>query len=133
MMPRSPWLGQQMQFNQLKRREFMPLLGGAAAGWPRVAGAQQAERMRKVGLLMGRESAPDARACVKALRQRLGELGWSEDRNIRIDVVWGAGDADHVRADAAELIRESPDLIVTEGPVPTIEAVKAAPAIPSRL
>ena len=56
--------------------------------------------MRKVGLLMG-PSDPDARARVKALRQRLGELGWSEDRNTRIDVVWGAADADHVRADAA--------------------------------
>src|SRR5947209_7485490 len=83
---------------KMKRREFISLLGGAAAAWPLAARAQQAERMRKVGLLMGRESAPDARASVKALRQRLGELGWSEDRNTRIDVVWGAGDADHVRA-----------------------------------
>ena len=76
--------------------------------------------MRKVGLLMG-PSDPDARARVKALRQRLGELGWSEDRNTRIDVVWGAADADHVRADAAELIRESQDIIVTLGPVPTMQ------------
>src|SRR5262245_52773312 len=116
--------------DRVKRREFITLLGGAVGTWLLAASAQQPERMRKVGLLMGRESAPDARASVKALRQRLGELGWSEDRNIRIDVVWGAGDADHVRADAAELIRESPDLIVTEGPVPTIEAGKATPAIP---
>src|SRR5215510_13189152 len=104
-----------------RRRQFITLLGGAVT-WPLAARAQQAERMRKVGLLMGRESDPDARGHVKALRQRLGELGWSEDRNIRIDVVWGAGDADHVRADAAELIRESPDVIVTNGPVPTTEA-----------
>jgi ABC-type uncharacterized transport system substrate-binding protein len=115
----------------MRRRQFLTLLGvGAATASTLAARAQQAERMRKVGLLMGRESAPDVRASVKALRQRLGELGWSEDRNIRIDVVWGAGDADHVRADAAELIRESPDLIVTEGPVPTIEAGKATSAIP---
>jgi len=114
----------------MRRREFITLLGGAAAAWPLAAQAQQAERMRKVGLLMGRESDPDARGHVKALRQRLGELGWSEDRNIRFDVVWGAGDADHVRADAAELIRESPDVIVTTGPVPTTEAGKATPAIP---
>src|SRR5262249_45906 len=100
------------------------------AVWPLAARAQQSERMRKVGLLMGIESDPDARARVKALRQRLGELGWSEDRNIRTDVVWGAGDADHVRADAAELIRQSPDVIVTNGPVPTTEAGKATPAIP---
>src|SRR5262249_23932476 len=57
------------------------MLGGAAASWPLAARAQQSERMRKVGLLMGTESDPDARARVKALRQRLGELGWSEDRN----------------------------------------------------
>src|SRR5262245_14473769 len=112
----------------LRRRQFLMLLGGAAAAWPLAARAQ--ERVRKVGLLMGTESDPDARARVKAFRQRLGELGWSEDRNARIDVVWGAGDADHVRADAAELIRESSDVIVTNGPVPTIEAGKATPAIP---
>src|SRR5262249_2851414 len=117
----------------MRRREFITLLGGAAAAWPLATHAQQPERMRKVGLLMGRESAPDARASIKAFRQRLGELGWSEDRNIRIDVVWGADDADHVRADAAELIRESPDLIVTNGPVPTIEAGKAGPAGPDKV
>src|SRR6516162_4487308 len=113
----------------IRRREFIAGLGGAAA-WPGAAHAQQPGRMRKVGLLMGAESDPDSRARVKALRLRLGELGWSENRNTRIDVVWGAGDADHVRADAAELIRESPDVIVTDGPVATTEAGKAAPVIP---
>src|SRR5215470_2229589 len=71
------------------RRELLAALGGAATAWPLAARAQQAERMRKVGLLMGAESDPDSRARVKALRQRLGELGWSENRNTRIDVVWG--------------------------------------------
>ena len=64
----------------VKRRAFITLLGGAAAAWPLAASAQ--ERMRKVGLLMGIESDPDARTRVKAFRQRLAELGWSEDRNI---------------------------------------------------
>src|SRR5215467_5995264 len=113
----------------MKRRDFITLLGGAAA-WPIAARGQQPGRMRKVGLLMGAESDPDTRARVKAFRQRLRELGWSENRNTRIDVVWGAGAADHVRADAAELIRESPDVIVTNGPVPTTKAGKATPAIP---
>jgi putative ABC transport system substrate-binding protein len=114
----------------MRRREFITLLGGAAGAWPLAAQAQQPGRMWKVSLLMGAESDPDARARVKAFRLRLGELGWSENRNTRIDVVWGAGDADHVRADAAELIGESPDVIVTMGPVATTEAGKATPAIP---
>ena len=112
----------------VRRRDFISLLGGAVAAWPLAAHAQ--ERVRKVGVLMGIESDPDARGRVKAFRQRLGELGWSEDHNVRIDVVWGAGDADHVRADAAELIRASPDVIVTNGPVPTTEVAKATSAIP---
>ena len=99
----------------MRRRDFITLLGGAATTWPLAARAQQAERMRKVGLLMGAESDPDTRARVKTLSLRLRELGWSE--NTRIDVVWGAADADHVRADAAELMRELPDVIVTNGPV----------------
>jgi putative ABC transport system substrate-binding protein len=112
----------------IRRREFVALLGGAAAAWPIAARAQ--ERMRKVGLLMGIESDPDARTRVKTFRQRLAELGWSEDRNTRIEVVWGAGDADHVMADAADLIRTSPDVIVTNGPVPTTEVAKATSTIP---
>jgi putative tryptophan/tyrosine transport system substrate-binding protein len=75
--------------SHIERRKFLGTLGGAAA-WPLAARAQ--ERMRKVGLLMGIESDPDARTRVKAFRQRLAELGWSEDRNTRIDVVWGASD-----------------------------------------
>jgi ABC-type uncharacterized transport system substrate-binding protein len=78
----------------------------------------------------GYRERPDARIRVKALRQRLGELGWSEDRNTRIDVIWGEGDADHVRADAADLIAESPDVVVANGPVPTTEVGKATSAIP---
>ncbi len=109
------------------RREFITLLGGAAAAWPLPAHAQG--RMRKVGLLMGIESDPDARTRVKAFRQRLGELGWSEDHNTRIEVVWGAVDTDHVMADAAELIRASPDVIVTNGAVSTTEVAKATSTI----
>jgi putative ABC transport system substrate-binding protein len=116
-----------MQLGHLKRRQFITLIGGAAA-WPLTARAQG--RMRKVGLLMGIESDPDARTRVKAFRQRLGELGWSEDHNTRIEVVWGVGDTDHVMADAADLIRASPDVIVTNGAVPTTEVAKATSTIP---
>src|SRR6266404_5129547 len=83
------WLGRQplpaggsQMTTFIGRREFITLLGGAAAAWPLPAHAQG--RMRKVGLLMGIESDPDARTRVKAFRQRLGELGWSEAQSIRI-------------------------------------------------
>ena len=114
--------------NRSKRREFIILIGGAAAR-PLAASAQQGERVRKVGLLMGMESDPEARSRVKAFRPP-EELGWSEDRNTKIEAVWGAGDADHVRADAADLIRAAPDVIVTNGAVRTTEVAKATAVIP---
>src|SRR6516225_10603402 len=117
-----------MQFDQLNRRNFITLLGGAAA-WPLAARAQQAERVRRIGVLMGIESDPDARIRVAAFQQRLRELGWSEER-ARIEVIWGASDAEHVAADAADLLRQSPDVIVTNGPIPTTQIKKATHAIP---
>jgi hypothetical protein len=75
-----------MQFDQLHRREFITLLGGAAA-WPLAARAQQPERTRRVGVLMGyAESDAAAQTQVAALRQELRKLGWEEGRNIRLDV-----------------------------------------------
>src|SRR5262245_59262098 len=111
------------------RREFITLLGGAAAAWPLAARAQQLD-IRRVGVLMGIESNPDARARIAVSRQVLREQGWSEDRNIRIDVIWGEGDTDHVRVDAADLIRKSPDVILAVGAVPATELFKATRAIP---
>jgi putative tryptophan/tyrosine transport system substrate-binding protein len=113
----------------VKRREFISLLGGAAA-WPLTARAQQGERIRLVGMLMGIESGLDARARVVAFRQALREAGWIEGRNVMIDVVWGAGDAEHVRADAADLLGKSPDVILALGPVPTLELQKTARSVP---
>jgi ABC-type uncharacterized transport system substrate-binding protein len=114
----------------MKRREFITLIGGAAAAWPLAAHAQQGERMRLVGVLMGIESGPDARARVVAFRQALREAGWMEGRNVMINVVWGAGDAEHVRADAADLLGKSPDVILANGPVPTLELQKTARSVP---
>jgi putative ABC transport system substrate-binding protein len=70
----------------LRRREFITLLGGAAA-WPLAAWAQQREKVRRIGVLMGDfpENAPEAQAVVAAFREGLQKLGWTEDRNIRID------------------------------------------------
>src|SRR5262245_4402018 len=99
MLLRRPWLGQKMQFDPTNRRALIRLLGGAAAGWPLAARAQPAERMRRIGVLMGyAESDPAAQTQVTALRQELRKLGWEEGRNIRIDVRFPAADAGRVRA-----------------------------------
>jgi putative ABC transport system substrate-binding protein len=97
----------------IRRREFIALLGGAAA-WPLAARAQQAERMRRVGVLMGyAEADPAAQAQVMALRQELRKLGWEEGRNIRVDVRFPGADTDKVRAVLTELMSLTPDVLVT--------------------
>ena len=85
----------------MKRREFMTLLGGAAAAWPVAARAQQPERMRRIGVLMNL-AADDSETGARraAFLQGLQELGWSEGRNLRIDYRWGVGDNDRHRANA---------------------------------
>ena len=80
----------------MKRREFITLLGGAAA-WPLAARAQQGERIRRIGVLMTLAAdSPDAQANFAAFLQGLQQLGWTDDRNVRIDYRWGAGDADNI-------------------------------------
>jgi len=101
---------------KLKRREFITLLGGAAAAWPLAARGQQAERMRRVGALMNLTADdPEASARVTALAQGLQQLGWTVGRNLRIDYRWGATDADRSRRYAAELVALVPDVILAGG------------------
>jgi putative tryptophan/tyrosine transport system substrate-binding protein len=102
----------------MKRREFITLLGGAAAAssffWPLAARAQQPERMRRIGVLMGyAESDAAAQAQVAALRQELRKLGWEEGRNIHIDVRFPAADAGKARAVVMELMSLTPDVLVS--------------------
>ena len=97
----------------MKRREFITLLGGAAA-LPFHAHAQQGERMRRVGVLMGVADDSAGQAGLAAFRQRLEQLGWKEGGNIRIDYRWGAGDVDRGRGLAPELIGLEPDLIFAQ-------------------
>src|SRR5262245_49872947 len=97
----------------IRRRELTTARGSAAA-LPLAALAQQPERMRRVGVLMSpREDDLEARRRVSILRNGLGELGWTEDRNIHIDYRWAAGDAARARAYAAELVRLTPDVIIS--------------------
>jgi putative ABC transport system substrate-binding protein len=99
----------------MKRREFIMLLGGAAASyvsWPLAARAQQPERMRRIGALMDAdESNAEGQARIAAFRQGLQQLGWAEGRNIRIDLRWGGGNVERTRDFATELVRLSPDVI----------------------
>jgi len=96
----------------MRRRDFIMLFGGAAV-WPLAARAQQAERVRRIGVLLSTtETDPEGQARVAALRQGLEELGWTEGRNIKVDYRWGAGDPLRVRAHAAELVASKPDVII---------------------
>jgi putative ABC transport system substrate-binding protein len=110
---------------KVKRRKFITLLGGAAAALPLAARAQQAERVRRVGVLMGVADDTEGQARVKALQQGLQELGWIEGRNVRIDYRWTGGDAILIRTYAAELVKLSPDVIVAHTP-PVIAAMRQA-------
>jgi putative ABC transport system substrate-binding protein len=103
-----------MHFRQWKRREFITLIGGAAA-WPLAARAQQ--RMRRIGLLMGlAKDDPEGRSRLAALARALQDLGWIEGHNIRTDYRWAAGDIERTHILATELVRSAPDAIVVNTP-----------------
>ena len=95
----------------MKRRQFITLLGGAAA-WPLAARAQQPSGMRRIGVLMNlAENDPESQARIAAFREGLAKLGWTEGRNVQIEYRWIAGDPDRARAYAAELVKLNPDVI----------------------
>jgi putative tryptophan/tyrosine transport system substrate-binding protein len=97
----------------MKRRQFITLLGGAAAAWPVAARAQERERVRRIGVLMsGSADDPVSLAHISAFAQGLQERGWSVGGNVRIDYRWGAGDVDRFRKYAAELVALAPDVIL---------------------
>jgi len=98
----------------MMRRAFITLVGAAAAAWPLAARAQQGERVRRVGVLMGyAETDTAAQAQVATLRQELQKLGWEQGRNIRIDVRFPGADAGRVRAALTELMSLAPDVLVS--------------------
>jgi putative ABC transport system substrate-binding protein len=109
----------------MTRREFITLLGGAAVAWPVGARAQQAERVRQIGVLMGVADDREGQARVRVLKQGLQELGWTDGRNIQVETRFGGADADRIRAHAAELVALGPDVIVANT-TPVIRAVRQA-------
>ena len=110
----------------IRRREFIFTLGGAAAAGQLAARAQQADRMRRIGLLMNRAADnPDGQDRIAAFHQGLQELGWSVGRNVRIDTRWGEDDADRERKYATELVALAPDIILASGTL-SVAALKLA-------
>ena len=97
------------------RREFITLLGGAAA-WPLAARAQQGDRVRRIGVLIGGfENDPEQKRRLSAFTQALAGLGWTDGRNMRMDLRWFGDDINRARALAQELVGLQPDIILTGG------------------
>jgi putative ABC transport system substrate-binding protein len=121
------WHAREAQGNGcMKRREFIRLLGGAAATWPLAARAQQPERMRRIGVLLSTAADdPESSARTASFLKGLQQLGWIEGRNLRIDIRWAAGDAELYRKYAAELVALAPDVILASSS-PTVAALQAA-------
>jgi putative ABC transport system substrate-binding protein len=114
----------------MRRRQFITLLGGAAA-WPLAARAQQRERIRRIGVLIGlAEDDPESQRRITAFMQRLQELSWTDGRNVRIDTRWSAGDVDHTRRYAAELVALAPDVILASGGTVVWALLQEARSIP---
>jgi putative ABC transport system substrate-binding protein len=108
----------------VKRREFITLLGGAAAAWPRVACAQQRDRIRRIGLLSPfAENDLETQARLAAFKRRLQDLGWTDGGNLRIDYRFSGGNMDRARGAAAELIALAPDVLVAYAN-PAVSALK---------
>ena len=100
----------------MRRRQFITSLGGAAAAWPIAVRAQQPERIRRIGVLMSLTADdPEGQARLAAFLQGLQQLGWTDGPNVRIETRWGAGDADRSRRYAAELVALAPDVILASG------------------
>jgi ABC-type uncharacterized transport system substrate-binding protein len=120
-----------MQFDQLKRRDFITLLGGAAAAWPLAARAQQGERMRRIGVLMNTAAdEPESQARLAAFMQGLQELGWAAGGNLRIDYRWSPGDLARLRKDATDLVALRPELILAGVGATTLVLQQVTRAIP---
>jgi putative tryptophan/tyrosine transport system substrate-binding protein len=121
-----------MQFDQLKRRQFITLLGGAAVAWPTAARAQQPERMKRIGVLMGYpESDSEAQTKIAAFQDGLQKLGWTEGRNTRIDTRWATpADAESMERFAKELVALQPDLILSSTTPTTAALLQQTRTIP---
>ena len=114
----------------LRRREVIAGLGGAVS-WPLAARAQQGDRVRRIGVLIGGdENDPVAKTYISAFAQALGGLGWTDGTKVRIDLRWGGGDNNQIRALAQQLVGLQPDIIVTSGTPETVAVQRETRTIP---
>jgi len=117
----------------MRRREFITLIGGAAATWPLAARAQQGERIQRIGVLLP-AAADDAeyQTRVGGFLQALALLGWTIGRNVQIDTRWATANPDDIRRHAAELAAPAPDVILVEGTpavAPLLQATRTVPIV----
>jgi putative ABC transport system substrate-binding protein len=116
----------------MKRREFVAAFGGAAAAWPLAARAQQGDRVRRIGVLMPYdENDPVTKTMLSAFTQALASLGWTDGRNVRIDLRWHGDDTNRIGELAQEFVGLKPDIIVTTNTTPaTVALQRETRAIP---
>src|ERR1700730_15768746 len=108
----------------MRRRDFIAALGGAAAVWPRAARTQQSDRMRRVGVLMpDNENDPKAKFWFSKFMDGLRELGWTDGRDVRMDIRWAAGSVERMQMFAKELVKLQPDVILV-GSTPATAALQ---------
>ena len=120
-----------MQFDQLRRREFITLLGGAAAAWPLAARAQQPEQMRRIGVLLSQaESDQVAQSYIATFAARLRELGWTEGKNLLIDYRWGGGNTTRMPPLARELVVSQPHALLAATAVSAVQLRQYTLTIP---
>jgi putative ABC transport system substrate-binding protein len=114
----------------MRRREFLGVLGSAAATWPLAARAQQPERVRRIGSLTGIADGSMTQARLATFLETLQQLGWTEGQNVQVDRRWGGGDADRIRKYAAELATLNPDVILATGAPATQQLLRATRTVP---
>ena len=117
----------------MKRREFLSYVGGAAVAWPLGATAQQPAQIRRVGVLVTlTDDDLEGKARLTAFRQALQQLGWTDGRNLQLDVRWSAGDVERIRKNATDLAALAPDVIVASGNStfgPLLQATRTVPVV----
>jgi putative ABC transport system substrate-binding protein len=116
---------------RINRREFITLLFGAVASWPLTARAQRGDRVRRIGVLMpGDENDPEGKRRLSAFTQALAGSGWTDGRNVRMDLRWGGADINRIRALARELVGLQPDIILANGTLATVALQRETRTIP---